>query len=96
MTSITAMKKRLIQLDAEKTAILAKVSTTARKNSDARKYALGGALIKIAMHDARALDVLKQAWAIAKKDKPRAFEDASIPIESNSVDDALKLVKNIT
>lgn len=96
MTSITAMKKRLSQLDAEKAAILAKVSSTARKNSDARKYALGGALIKIAMHDARALDVLKQVWAIAKKDKPRVFEDATIPIESHSVDDALKLLKNIT
>ena len=54
MTSITAMKNRLSQLDLEKAALLAKVSTTARKNSDARKYALGGALLKIAATDAES------------------------------------------
>ena len=32
MTSINAMKKKLSQLEAEKAAIIAKVSDTARKN----------------------------------------------------------------
>ncbi len=41
MMNITAMKKRLSQLDAQKAALLAQVSSTARKNSDARKYAIG-------------------------------------------------------
>ncbi|WP_162244623.1 hypothetical protein [Acidovorax sp. Leaf160] len=79
MTSIIAMKKRLSQLDAEKAVILAKVSTAARKNSDARKYALGGALLKLAANDPQAHSILKKAWATAKGDKPRAFEDAQIP-----------------
>ena len=79
MTSITAMKKRLSQLDAEKAAILAKVSSTARKNSDARKYALGGALLKLSLNDKMAHAVLTKAWAMGKKDKPRAFEDTLIP-----------------
>lgn len=79
MTSITAMKKRLSQLDAEKAAILAKVSSTARKNSDARKYALGGSLLKLAVTDIRAYEVLKQAWAMGRKDKLRAFEDSTLP-----------------
>ena len=35
MTSINAMKKKLSQLEAEKAAIIAKVSETARKNADA-------------------------------------------------------------
>ena len=78
MTSINAMKKKLSQLEAEKAAIIAKVSETARKNADARKYALGGALLKLAATDPRAYEVLKQAWAVGQKDKPRAFEDASI------------------
>ena len=78
MTSINAMKKKLSQLEAEKAAIIAKVSETTRKNSDARKYALGGALLKLAATDPRAYEVLKQAWAMGQKDKPRAFEDASI------------------
>ena len=81
MTSINAMKKKLSQLEAEKAAIIAKVSETARKNSDARKYALGGALLKLAVTDPRAYEVLKQAWAMGQKDKPRAFEDASIPAQ---------------
>lgn len=79
MTSITAMKKRLSQLDKEKAAILAKVSTTARKNSDARKYALGGALLKLAETDSVASSILKKAWAIGQRDKPRAFEDTVLP-----------------
>lgn len=78
MTSINAMKKKLSQLEAEKAAIIAKVSETTRRNSDARKYALGGALLKLAVTDPRAYEVLKQAWAMGQKDKPRAFEDASI------------------
>ena len=78
MTSINAMKKKLSQLEAEKAAIIAKVSETTRKNTDARKYALGGALLKLAATDPRAYEVLKQAWAMGQKDKPRAFEDASI------------------
>ena len=78
MTSINAMKKKLSQLEAEKAAIIAKVSETTRKNVDARKYALGGALLKLATTDPRAYEVLKQAWAMGQKDKPRAFEDASI------------------
>ena len=82
MTSINAMKKKLSQLKAEKSAIIAKVSETARKNADARKYALGGALLKLAATDPRAYEVLKQAWAMAQKDKPRAFEDASILIQT--------------
>lgn len=82
MTSITAMKKRLSQLDAEKAAILARVSTTSRKNSNARKYALGGALLKLAANDIRANEVLKEAWAMGQRDKPRAFEDA-IPPENS-------------
>ncbi|MBD9530660.1 hypothetical protein IB233_03300 [Comamonas sp. CMM01] len=77
------MKKRLSQLDKEKAALLAKVSTTARKNSDARKYALGGALLKIAATDAKAHEVLRKAWAMGQKDKPRAFDDACIPTASN-------------
>jgi hypothetical protein len=79
MTSILAMKKKLGQLEAEKVAILAKVSATTRKNSDARKYALGGALLKLATTDAKATEVLKEAWALGQKDKPRAFEDADTP-----------------
>ena len=82
MTSINAMKKKLSQLKAEKSAIIAKVSETARRNADARKYALGGALLKLAATDPRAYEVLKQAWAMAQKDKPRAFEDASILIQT--------------
>ena len=78
MTSINAMKKKLSQLEAEKAAIIAKVSETTRRNADARKYALGGALLKLAVTDQRAYEVLKQAWAMGQKDKPRAFEDASI------------------
>ena len=78
MTSINAMKKKLSQLKAEKSAIIAKVSETARRNADARKYALGGALLKLAVTDQRAYEVLKQAWAMGQKDKPRVFEDASI------------------
>ena len=74
MTSIVAMKKKISQLEAEKSAILSKVSATARKNSDARKYALGGALLKISLTDQKAHSVLKQAWAIAQKDRPRVFE----------------------
>ena len=73
------MKKKLSQLEAEKVAILAKVSTTTRKNSDARKYALGGALLKLATTDARATEVLKEAWAMGQRDKPKAFEDAIPP-----------------
>ena len=84
MTSINAMKKKLSQLEAEKAAIIAKVSETARKNSDARKYALGGALLKLAATDPRAYEVLKQAWAMGQKDKPRAFEDASISSQVNA------------
>ena len=79
MTSISAMKKKLGQLEAEKVAILAKVSATTRKNSDARKYALGGALLKLATSDARANEVLKEAWKLAQKDKPRGFEDTIVP-----------------
>ena len=82
MTSINAMKKKLSQLEAEKAAIIAKVSETTRRNADARKYALGGALLKLAATDPRAYEVLKQAWAMAQKDKPRAFEDASILIQT--------------
>ena len=78
MTSINAMKKKLSQLEAEKAAIIAKVSETTRRNADARKYALGGALLKLAVTDQRAYEVLKQVWAMGQKDKPRAFEDASI------------------
>ena len=78
MTSINAMKKKLSQLEAEKAAIIAKVSETTRKNVDARKYALGGALLKLATTDPRAYEVLKQAWAMGQKDKPRAFEDATV------------------
>lgn len=78
MTSISAMKKKLSQLEAEKAAIIAKVSETTRRNADARKYALGGALLKLAVTDQRAYEVLKQAWAMGQKDKPRAFEDADI------------------
>lgn len=78
MTSINAMKKKLSQLEAEKAAIIAKVSETTRRNADARKYALGGALLKLAVTDQRAYEVLKQAWAMGQKDKPRVFEDASI------------------
>ena len=79
MTSISAMKKKLGQLEAEKAAILAKVSATTRKNSDARKYALGGALLKLAATDARANEVLKEAWAVGQKDKPRVFENQATP-----------------
>ncbi len=79
MMNITAMKKRLSQLDAQKAALLAQVSSTARKNSDARKYAIGGALLKLATTDARANEVLRKVWALSQKDKPKAFEDASIP-----------------
>ena len=82
MTSISAMKKKIGQLEAEKAAMLAKVSATTRKNSDARKYALGGALLKLATTDARANEVLKEAWAMGRKDKPKAFEDAAIPTPS--------------
>ena len=82
MTSINAMKKKLSQLEAEKAAIIAKVSETERKNADARKYTLGGALLKFATTDPRAYEVLKQAWAMGQKDKPRAFEDASISTQS--------------
>jgi hypothetical protein len=81
MTSINAMKKKISQLEAEKAAIIAKVSETTRRNADARKYALGGALLKLAVTDPRAYEVLKQAWAMGQKDKPRAFEDASIPAQ---------------
>ena len=79
MSSINALKKRMSQLDAEKAALLARVSVTARKNSDARTYSLGGALLKLATSDPEAYAVLKRAWAMGVKDKPRAFEDASIP-----------------
>ena len=79
MASIKEMKKRMSQLDAEKSALLAKVSVTARKNAAARKYSLGGALLKLATSDPGAYEVLKKAWALGEKDKPRAFEDASIP-----------------
>ena len=79
MTSINAMKKKLSQLEAEKAAIIAKVSETERKNADARKYTLGGALLKLAATDPRAYDVLRQAWAMGQKDKPRAFEDVRAP-----------------
>lgn len=85
MTSITAMKKRLSQLDAEKAAILAKVSSTTRKNSDARKYALGGALLKLASTDSDAYNILKQAWAMSRKDKPRIFEEAEPPIQNQQI-----------
>lgn len=84
MTSILAIKKKLGQLEAEKVAILSKVSATTRKNSDARKYALGGALLKLATHDPKALHVLKDAWAMGQKDKPRAFEDAVQPTSLQS------------
>ena len=40
--------------------------------------AYGGALLKLAATDPRAYEILKQAWAMGQKDKPRAFEDASI------------------
>ena len=79
MSSINALKKRMSQLDAEKAALLARVSVTARKNADARKYSLGGALLKLATSDPGAYEVLKKAWALGAKDKPRAFEDATIP-----------------
>ncbi len=79
MTSINAMKKKISQLEAEKAAIIAKVSETTRRNADARKYALGGALLKLAVTDQRAYEVLKQAWTMSQKDKPRAFEDVQIP-----------------
>lgn len=69
------MKKKIGQLEAEKAAILAKVSATTRKNSDARKYALGGALLKLASTDPQVHATLKKVWATAQHDKPRAFED---------------------
>lgn len=78
------MKKKLSQLEAEKVAILAKVSATTRKNSDARKYALGGALLKLATTDARANEVLKEAWAMGLKDKPKAFESEFLPDYANA------------
>ena len=84
MTNIKTMKKKLSQLEAEKSAIIAKVSETARRNADARKYALGGALLKLAATDPRAYEVLKQAWAMAQKDKPRAFEDANLLIQDKA------------
>ena len=83
MTSISAMKKKIGQLEAEKAAILAKVSVTTRKNSDARKYALGGALLKLAESDKSAHDTLKMALVIAQKYKPKAFEDFKISEVSN-------------
>lgn len=79
MTSINAMKKKLSQLEAEKAAIIANMSETTRRNADARKYALGGALLKLAATDPKAYEVLKQAWAMGQKDKPRAFEDVGLP-----------------
>lgn len=79
MTSITALKKQLSQLEEQKVDILNKVSTTARKNADARKYALGGALLKLATTDPQASSVLKKVWATGQRDKPRAFEDAEMP-----------------
>ena len=85
MTSISAMKKKLSQLEAEKVAILAKVSATTRKNSDARKYALGGALLKLAATDAKANEVLKEAWGMGQKDRPRAFEDAMCPVSCDHI-----------
>ena len=90
MTSIIAMKKKLSQLEAEKSAILAKVSATARKNSDARKYALGGALLKISLTDQKAHSVLKQAWALAQKDRPRVFEGEQIH-ESPAATSSIKI-----
>ena len=60
------------------------MSETAKKNADARKYALGGALLKLAATDPRAYEVLKQAWAMGQKDKPRAFEDATILIQDKA------------
>ena len=69
---------------AESSSIISKVSEPARKNSDARKYALGGALLKLAATDPRAYEVLKQAWAMAQKDKPRAFEDANLLIQDKA------------
>ena len=78
MTNIVALKKKLAQLEAEKSAILSKVSETSRKNTSARKYAIGGALIKLAATDTKAYNVLKQVWAMGQKDKPTAFEGEEI------------------
>lgn len=78
MTNIVALKKKLAQLEAEKSAILSKVSETSRKNASARKYAIGGALIKLAVVDPKAYNVLKQVWAMGQKDKPKAFEGEQI------------------
>ncbi len=69
---------------AESSSIIAKVSETTRRNADARKYALGGALLKLAATDPRAYEVLKQAWAMGQKDKPRAFEDVEPPYVQTS------------
>lgn len=80
MTSIAALKKRLDQLNQEKAALQTKVSATARKNADARKYALGGALLKLATTDQRANAVLKQVWAMSAKDRPRVFDDTEFPL----------------
>lgn len=79
MVNIATMKKKIAQLEAEKSAILAKVSETSRKNASARKYALGGALMKLAVTDSKAYNVLKQVWTLGQNDKPKAFEDEQIP-----------------
>lgn len=79
MVNIAAMRKKLAQLEAEKSSILAKVSETSRKNASARKYAIGGALIKLASTDSKAYSVLKQVWTMSQNDKPRAFESEQIP-----------------
>lgn len=79
MVNIATMRKKLAQLEAEKLSILAKVSETSRKNTSARKYAIGGALIKLASTDSKAYSVLKQVWSISQNDKPRAFEGEQIP-----------------
>ena len=79
MVNIAAMRKKLAQLEAEKSSILAKVSETSRKNASARKYAIGGALIKLASTDSKAYSVLKQVWTMSQNDKPRAFDGEQIP-----------------
>lgn len=79
MSGITALKKKLEQLDKEKSDLLTKISSTSRKNSDARKYALGGALLKLATTDPAAHRVLKMVFQIAQEARPKAFEEFELP-----------------
>lgn len=79
MTDIKKLREQLAQLDAQKQAVLNKLTETRKKNATGRKVLLGVHLLKLAESDALVHSALLKVWAAAQVERPNAFSDAAVP-----------------